>query len=391
MGGTYGATIVKKTGNLGLLCLVKIASSGSLVTAGPLTMVRMQMILPLIQVAALGLLGSQPAAGPKVGTMSLEDLTRYSDQIFIGQVEKVFTIEQSKPADVEFSPIASGRPLTIATVRIDKSLKGFAEGSRVQFLATRTWTCDISTAVVGERGLFFLSGNMLSAKLAEGTLEALKKETSSSNLYKLSHSGRGRMILQEFNGAEYVATQDIKLPEGLSRRVYTLDGTELKRTAIGDLEKKVSEVMAAQVPYFSLEHHAWKNGDPSWSLELWGDGVGSLKIQREDGVHRDTISVPREVMHELSKRLRAQEPPSAKYSFDDGVRKVPRRHFLATGFDRLITANFGEIDSSRDLGPRLNKSLVNILELWSLIRAFVPGSDLPDLRKADRLWIEAHQ
>ncbi|MBN8248701.1 MAG: hypothetical protein J0L84_14835 [Verrucomicrobia bacterium] len=67
---------------------------------------------------------------------------------------------------------------------------------RVEFLASPTWTCDISEATKGETVLLFLT------------------QDGKTRTHRIAHSGRGRMPLHTEGGRSYVAFwTEVRLPK----------------------------------------------------------------------------------------------------------------------------------------------------------------------------------
>ena len=105
----------------------------------------------------------------KVATISLEELVQRSDIIILAKVE-TFT-----------RPFIGKR---YAKAKVTDVWKG-TQVDRVEFLASPTWTCDISDARKGETVLLFLT----------------KRGTSRS--YAIVHSGRGRLPLRTVGSMSY--------------------------------------------------------------------------------------------------------------------------------------------------------------------------------------------
>ncbi len=117
-----------------------------------------------------------------VGLVSLETLIATSDSIVVAQVVRV-----SGP------PRYSGRE-RVATAQVLRSLKGPLAGS-FRFLASPSWTCDLSDAIDGEVVLLFLN----------------RRDSTS---FVIAHSGHGRMPLRRVAGKTYVTlfTNTVGLP-----------------------------------------------------------------------------------------------------------------------------------------------------------------------------------
>lgn len=116
----------------------------------------------------------------KVAYISLETLIEQSESIVVAKVEKV-----SKPL--------FGK--RYAKAKVTEVWKG-SRIENLEFLASRTWTCDISSAEKGETALLFLT----------------KGKESRSHL--IAHSGRGRMPQQVVRDKLCVRYWgDLQLPE----------------------------------------------------------------------------------------------------------------------------------------------------------------------------------
>jgi hypothetical protein len=143
-------------------------------------------------------LGNFSAQG-KVAGMSLADLANKSDVIVVARVDRV-----SKPL--------IGKKWAVATVT--EVWKGNPD-SKITFLASPTWTCDILEAVKGETVVLFLTKD--------------KKPQS----YVLGLSGRGRMPVRDVDGKRYATFwSEVYLPKGTP----TIAGPEPKLDFIESIE-----------------------------------------------------------------------------------------------------------------------------------------------------------
>lgn len=120
-------------------------------------------------------------ATAKVAQISFEQLVWSSDLIIVAKVESV-------------GPQLNGK--RYANAKVTENWKGPPTG-RVEFLASPTWTCDISQATEGETVLLFLA-----------------KENASRG-YLIAHSGHGRMPLRSLGRKSYVKFSPmVQLPKG---------------------------------------------------------------------------------------------------------------------------------------------------------------------------------
>ena len=113
-----------------------------------------------------------------VSEIDLETLVAQSDAIVVAVVKDVRKMPISvQHPDVEFPPIE------LATAKVVETWKGAAV-SEVRFLASPTRMCDISSAAKGETVVLFLQGQR------------------TSEIMRISHFGRGKMDLSEFEGKQ---------------------------------------------------------------------------------------------------------------------------------------------------------------------------------------------
>jgi hypothetical protein len=134
-------------------------------------------VIPLVILFALF---GQVTALAKVAGLSFEELVRMCDAIVIARVERV-----SAPLIEKKWAIAS----------ITETWKGSPD-SKITFLASPTWTCDISNAEKGETVVLFLV------------------KDKDPTRYVLAVSGRGRMPVREVGGKQCVTIwPEVRLPK----------------------------------------------------------------------------------------------------------------------------------------------------------------------------------
>jgi hypothetical protein len=142
----------------------------------------------------------------KVPSISFEQLVQGSDIIVVAKVESVS------------SPLLGKR---YAKARVTEIWKG-VKTEAVEFLASPTWTCDISEAKKGEAVLLFLT------------------KGGKSRSYAIAHSGRGRLPLRTVNGKSYATIwPDVILPKD----VPTIDGPEPEWDFIRSVEVTLLRVL----------------------------------------------------------------------------------------------------------------------------------------------------
>jgi hypothetical protein len=116
----------------------------------------------------------------KVASIEFTNLVADSELIVIAKVESVS------------SPLIGKK---YAKARVLEVWKG-TNSVTVEFLASPTWTCDISQAKAGDTVLLFLT------------------KSDESRSYAIAHSGRGRFPLRVVDGKNYVTFwPDVLLPK----------------------------------------------------------------------------------------------------------------------------------------------------------------------------------
>jgi hypothetical protein len=174
-----------------------------------LVSVRAPMRASLFIAFAILLTASQSLA--MVTSIPFTNLIANSDLIVVAKVESVS------------SPLIGKH---YAKARVTEVWKG-AKPNTVEFLASRTWTCDISEAKKGETVLLFLT------------------KGGKSRSYAIAHSGRGRLPLCTVSGKTYATFwPDVILP----KEVPTIDGPEPRRDFIRSVEIAILRDLVKKAP-----------------------------------------------------------------------------------------------------------------------------------------------
>jgi hypothetical protein len=135
----------------------------------------------------------------KIRAVEFSNLVASSELIVVAEVESVS------------SPFIGNR---YAKARVHEVWKG-NKSATVEFLASATWTCDISEAKKGETVLLFLS------------------KSDKSRSYAIEHSGRGRLPIRTVGGKSYATFwSDVILPQN----VPTVDGPDPEWSFIRSVE-----------------------------------------------------------------------------------------------------------------------------------------------------------
>jgi hypothetical protein len=148
---------------------------------------------------------------------TLQALTRNADLIAVAQVEEVVTEPSVNTGN------ASGvREITwerrTATARVLEIWKG-TTGERAKFRASKSWTCDVSTAVAGETVILFLTNG------------------ENTSVMSIAYSGIGRLPVENDSVLLYssLLTREIKRLLGLPEETFR------HRVEVGTLKEQVQQ------------------------------------------------------------------------------------------------------------------------------------------------------
>jgi hypothetical protein len=147
----------------------------------------------LIVASAVSFVMFYPAAPVRadVADVELKDLVAHSDLIVVVTISKV----EDGPKDIEVRGNRSS-PVKVATAPVVETWKGEAVKD-VRFVASPTWTCDISSAKEGEKRVLFL------------------QRRPDSPIMSIVHWGRGGMLLHDVKDKPYaIVSEGVILPAG---------------------------------------------------------------------------------------------------------------------------------------------------------------------------------
>ena len=174
----------------------------------------------------------------RVAGSSLDRLVAKCDLVVIAKVERIHNI-----------PLADGKRVhfrRVAQCRVERVLKGETTAQTVFYLASPTWTCDMSGGTENERALLCLSkepnGFFKSTELFESKFKAI---ADGQPLHGLALHGGGRLQLITLSGQEYVrGNHYVRFPDGFSIRPDPNDPTN-KYESLAPLSEALSLIEAA--------------------------------------------------------------------------------------------------------------------------------------------------
>jgi hypothetical protein len=343
--------------------------------------------------ALLALAGSPPPPTPaKVASITLEDLIRFSDAVVVGRVARLEVVHRPSN-DLGWAAEPSrrlGAEIPFAEVEVLEVLKGAPDLRRLIYLAAPTWTCDITSAELGETALLFL-GDASQSELFDGGLRRRVRASFPDGAWmEVMWSGRGRMPLWSVGDAQHaVYWTDVRLPESSPSVAgpEPKDWQIIRSVPLAWVEEKVRTCLVEQrEPWLRASVSEVGDGSLPWDLDLTLDGQARLVIHdpRGDRERRFRLSSSRLVG--LSYGLRDVQRCSPADAIgsripDEGVRSlqvVPPEPPLDL---RIRSIDAHSIDSDD------RKAIVRLaLEVWDQIRGSFDEPRCADHREADRRW-----
>lgn len=164
----------------------------------------------------------------------------------------------------------------VATADVVRVLEGSEQRKRVHFLAMRTWTCDASTAEVGENVLLFLTATDWIEGEPLAMRRALSAWSSAEPIYSISHSGHGRMPIAL--GEERSTVAGVWSAESIAEELPAAPPIDLQTLAVGSrlpldfLCASIERLVKAQGACAKAGVRDPKTGRWEWSTSLWQDG-----------------------------------------------------------------------------------------------------------------------
>ena len=154
------------------------------------------------RVVAVSLIAlSACTASASVATISLTMLAQKSEVIVVADVTKIIDRAGTR----------------VAVVKVVKGLIGATAKDTLEFVAVKTWTCDISDAKAGERVVLYLNEvTSRAGKTMMGQQLGLARAGSAKDgraLFTLAHSGRGRIVINRSKKGDWVGVEHSKYDE----------------------------------------------------------------------------------------------------------------------------------------------------------------------------------
>ena len=149
-------------------------------------------------IATLVLFAACTAQG-KAGESTLEELFDEAEYV------AVVTVTQIKSITI------GEKPYKLATAKVDRIFKGDA-AETLQYIASPSWTCDVSHAEIGEKSILFLD----------------HRGRASTTRLSIMNSGAGRLIYDEYERETHIFISHRVITKGLG--LYEKEWNPLTRS-----------------------------------------------------------------------------------------------------------------------------------------------------------------
>lgn len=348
----------------------------------------MKTLIPLL-LLPLALSTTAPHT-PEVARISLGNLARFADAIFVGRIEEVIDIPQpDRPVgNDESKPLRYAESIPVARVTVLRPIEGVRPGATICYLAKGAGSDEAPTAAVGETALFFLDSTDWADLTSAGFRTTLLRMQELPDSFELGHEGCGLMPLHSVDALEHVTPpSEVELPPELPTVEGPAAGTRSVRLDLFD--EQVRRIVREQRPYARLVHRIPLQPDRGWELEVWGDGVGWLHVddprREEDLEIKIGTSKLVTLKRELDALARRDLLPELGQVGLDG----PKRSISIVSSDgKRLAIEINTLYPELELTAKERDQAVEVLELWQELRGLFDVRGTIDVRAFDRRCID---
>ena len=333
------------------------------------------MLLPRLALALLVTLGDP---SPKKGYYALADMVDHADFICIGRVDEIVMVSPVQPLECGFSQPRGELP--IARVTVERVLEGDATADVVYHEAWGTWTCDTTSAHVGEHALFLLSRTGCVAAAPDDVRNAVHAVIGSTNLFRNVGSGDGIQRITDSDGLSFVGGSGVP-------RALEFEGS----TRLADVIRYVEELQRFSldaVAVHARSGHAWLNDTAGYDLRILPSGEARLATRLGPREEVRTFQLdPRDwvgLRNDLGALVAGQER-----RIGSKAEHWPRRRLSVRADDGLL--EFIEPATPRDpsgLTPAERLDLRDFLDAWTRVLGAIDCSECPSYAEEDRQRLE---
>ncbi|MCC6409869.1 MAG: hypothetical protein IT453_22135 [Planctomycetes bacterium] len=331
----------------------------------------------LLVVTVLSGLGFGRAV-PEVAPVTLEQLVATSDAIVIGEVGSVADVKPWLARWTAPDRLDVGA-WPIAEILVTRTLKGDPSVAKRHCVAFPTWTCDTSSAKVGERALFFLTD--VDPKSAEGeALSASVEDVFGSNdVAWIAHSGRGKLLLSEVDGRTYAEcwVEDVVVPKELPR----IPGGGYAFIARLELAPFVARIEALRAVCVEIEVLRAPGIEP-WSLAVRADRTATWVSGGARPRWRE-LRLDATTQVDALRVLRRESSLSTGFVFGGPDAKSGERRVRVFGESEPFELVLRDLDKASSVSREHAGELRTLLEVWSALRSALDDPTCADHRARD--------
>lgn len=323
------------------------------------------------------LASASPLPAVKVRETSLTELCDMSVTIVVGKVERI--VETPMPGGGQESPSIFGQlgpTVPIAELVVERTLRGAVDLQRVRFLAAATWTCDTSSATVGERMLVFLTPwERFDESIRDKGVET---RPAAAPIRQVAWSGRGKLtIVRDANGTEcFQVMPDVLMPSALR---WNDEEAKLDRVLeyVTALERFGPAITAVRVGGWRGTRSPDRPNDETFDLRVLPDGAYRLALGGTEAESVRTGNIDPAALTALASTLQPMDAYTGARKIE-GFRGWPRARWMSVNvngvrFEDQVSPGMYAEDKAREPA---------FLRRWAAARALVPevacmGADDP--------------
>jgi len=349
----------------------------------------MKTLLPLL-LLPLALSSATPST-PEVEKISLGNLTRFADAIFVGRIEEVIDIPQPdhlRGFD-ESRPLWHAESIPVVKVTVLRPIEGVKQGATVCYLAKDAENDEGGLATAGETALFFLDRTGWAERTSAQFRTTLFQMQERPDSFELGHEGCGRMLIRVVEGLDHVTVRsEVVLPPQVPADDDPAADTRSARLDL--MTEHLRRILRDQKPYVHAIHRVALSSQRGWELEVWGDGVGWLHVddpRREEDLE---LSIGQSKLVTLRREIESLSRLDLIPSFgQDGPDGPQRTLSIVTSDGKLHAVEIYALYPELELTSKERVQAVEVLELWQELRGIFDVQGTIDVRAFDRRCIDA--
>ncbi len=345
---------------------------------------------------ALGFAGTAPPPPARVSPIRFEDLVRFSDVIAVGRVVRIEEIHWSgwKSSNSWGWPESLPPKVPLAELTVTSVLKGGPETKTLLFLAVSTWTCDITSAEVGETALFFLQEAGQDEVFDAELHRDIGRRFPGIPFMRVLWSGRGKMPLRSLPDGQYATywAGDVILPDGFP----DVEGPDprhrfIRSAPLSAFQEKIAACLVEQREAWLTASVAEVLDDGlAWDLELTWDRHARLTVHEPAGARVESFLLDSRRAVGLSRTFECLDGDDGAETLGTGKSSHGTR--MLQVFDPSEPKHFHILETDEDwMRGEAAMRTYFVLEAWRELRGSFEEPACSDHRPRDRRWLDPWQ